>query len=67
MPGPRSFEHEHILPEDLRRLEVCESRIGYRFKNPDYLHQALTHSSIKTTQRTIYQEKNSSAFTCPPG
>lgn len=51
MPGPRSFEHEHISPEDLRRLEVCESRVGYRFKNPDYLHQALTHSSIKTIEK----------------
>lgn len=48
MAGPRSFEHEHITAEDLRRLEACESRIGYTFENPDYLLQALTHSSIKT-------------------
>lgn len=48
MAGPRSFEHEHIQAEDLRRLEACESRVGYTFKNPDHLLQALTHSSIKT-------------------
>lgn len=48
MVGPRSFEHEHITPDDLRRLEVCESRVGYTFSNPDLLLQALTHSSIKT-------------------
>lgn len=48
MAGPRSFEHEHISVEDMRRLEACEGRVGYRFENPDLLLQALTHSSIKT-------------------
>ncbi len=48
MPGPRSFEHENIEPDDLRRLELCEARIGYAFRNPEHLLQALTHSSIKT-------------------
>ena len=51
MPGPRSFEHEHIAPDDLRRLEMCESRIRYRFRNPDHLLQALTHSSIKSIEK----------------
>jgi len=48
MAGPRSFEHEHIPPEDLKRLEACEQRIGYTFQNHDHLLQALTHSSIKS-------------------
>ncbi|MEE8142960.1 MAG: ribonuclease III [Planctomycetota bacterium] len=48
MAGPRSFEHEHISPENMRRLELCEQAIGYTFKNPDHLLQALTHSSIKS-------------------
>ncbi|MBN1441093.1 MAG: ribonuclease III [Planctomycetes bacterium] len=33
---------------ELARIRLCEERIGYRFKDPSYLHQALTHSSIKT-------------------
>lgn len=48
MALPREFEHESISPEDLKRLEACEARIGYKFTNPGYLMQALTHSSIKT-------------------
>ncbi|MEM7260734.1 MAG: ribonuclease III [Planctomycetota bacterium] len=51
MAGPRSFEHEHIPTETLRRLEECERRIGYTFQDPNYLHQALTHSSIKTVDK----------------
>ena len=51
MPGPRSFEHEHIPEEDLRRLQVCETLIGYVFTNPNHLLQALTHSSIKTVEK----------------
>jgi len=48
MVGPRGFEHENILPSDLKRLEACEKRIGYRFQDPNHLVQALTHSSLKT-------------------
>lgn len=51
MAGPRSFEHEHIRPDQLRRLEECERRIGYEFRDPNYLLQALTHSSIKTIDK----------------
>ena len=51
MPGPRSFEHEHISAEDLRRLEACEVKVGYTFKNLDHLLEALTHSSIKTVEQ----------------
>ena len=32
----------------LKRLEVCEKRIGYHFRDPNHLVQALTHSSLKT-------------------
>ena len=48
MAGPRCFEHEHIPQDDLKRLEACEKRIGYTFRDPEHLLQALTHSSIKT-------------------
>ena len=48
MVGPRGIEHENIAPSDLKRLEVCEKRIGYHFKYPNHLVQALTHSSLKT-------------------
>src|SRR4029453_9849911 len=34
---------------DLARLRECEKLLGYRFKDPQLLQQALTHSSIKTT------------------
>ena len=30
------------------RIRACERDIGYRFRNPQMLLQALTHSSIKT-------------------
>ena len=48
MVGPRGFENENIAPTDLKRLEACEKRIGYSFKDPNHLVQALTHSSLKT-------------------
>ena len=48
MVGPRGFEHANIAPSDLTRLEACEKRIGYSFKDPNHLVQALTHSSLKT-------------------
>ncbi|MCA8961463.1 MAG: ribonuclease III [Planctomycetes bacterium] len=51
MAGPRSFEHEHIPRETMRRLEECERRIAYTFSDPNYLLQALTHSSIKTIDK----------------
>ena len=51
MPAPRSFEQDHISPEDLQRLEACEQRIGYEFESLDYLLQGLTHSSIKTVDQ----------------
>ncbi len=33
--------------EDAARLEACEKRLGYRFKNRDLLSLALTHASDK--------------------
>jgi ribonuclease-3 len=33
---------------DLARIRGCEEEIGYRFRDPTLLLQALTHSSIKT-------------------
>ena len=33
--------------EDAARLEACEKRLGYRFKNRDHLVLALTHASDK--------------------
>ena len=33
---------------DRDRIQKCEERIGYRFRDPGLLLQALTHSSIKT-------------------
>ncbi len=40
-PGPLS-------EADLGRIRSCETDIGYRFRDPSLLLQALTHSSIKT-------------------
>ncbi|MFN0060119.1 MAG: ribonuclease III [Planctomycetota bacterium] len=51
MTVPRSFEHENLTPDQLKRLEECEQRIGYTFKNPNYLLQALTHSSMKSVDQ----------------
>lgn len=33
---------------ELSRVRSCESHLGYRFREPQLLLQALTHSSIKT-------------------
>ncbi len=33
---------------DLRNLEECEAKVQYEFRDLRLLHQALTHSSIKT-------------------
>lgn len=33
---------------DLSRARECEAQLGYRFREPQLLLQALTHSSIKT-------------------
>ncbi len=36
-------------PEDrLQLIELCQARIGYQFKNPQLLQEALTHASIAT-------------------
>src|SRR6266540_6026787 len=37
-----------ITEADLVRIRGCEEEIGYRFRDPSLLLQALTHSSIKT-------------------
>lgn len=37
-----------MTESDLVRVRQCEGQIGYRFKEPGFLVQALTHSSIKT-------------------
>ncbi len=30
---------------ELQKVEICQERIGYRFKNPELLRSALTHAS----------------------
>jgi ribonuclease III len=37
-----------VSEADLTRIRKCEGEIGYRFRDPTLLLQALTHSSIKT-------------------
>ena len=37
-----------LTAEEIERLKRCQERIGYRFRNPRLLLQALTHASIKT-------------------
>ena len=39
---------EPLPAEELSRVRKCEEQIGYAFKVPYFLVQALTHSSIKT-------------------
>jgi ribonuclease-3 len=39
---------QHLGELELRRVRECEERLGYRFRDPQLLLQALTHSSIKT-------------------
>lgn len=39
-----------MTEQDLARIRRCEEEIGYRFKEPSFLLQALTHSSIKTPE-----------------
>jgi ribonuclease-3 len=42
-------QSRECLPEaDLARMRECELLLGYHFKEPQLLFQALTHSSIKT-------------------
>jgi ribonuclease-3 len=37
-----------LTESDLARVRECEVHLGYRFRDPQFLVQALTHSSIKT-------------------
>jgi len=37
-----------LAEQELGRVRDCEAQLGYRFKEPQLLSQALTHSSIKT-------------------
>jgi ribonuclease-3 len=47
--GAESTNGNGGIPElDLARIRDCERDIGYRFRDPTLLLQALTHSSIKT-------------------
>jgi ribonuclease-3 len=39
---------EGLGDSDLARIRECEAELGYRFREPQFLAQALTHSSIKT-------------------
>ena len=41
-------ERDSLTEKELGRVRECEEQIGYRFKEPSFLVQALTHSSIKT-------------------
>lgn len=36
--------------EELGRLQLCQSRVTYEFRDLTYLSQALTHSSIKSAE-----------------
>jgi ribonuclease-3 len=42
--------NETLTESDLARLRECERHVGYCFKDPTLLAQALTHSSIKTEE-----------------
>jgi ribonuclease-3 len=44
-PSPWNSPYEG----EVARLRDCEARVGYRFRDIAILEQALTHSSIKTT------------------
>jgi ribonuclease-3 len=45
---PPPFQRDVLGGAELARLRECEAQIGYRFREPELLFQALTHSSIKT-------------------
>lgn len=42
------FLRDALSEQELLRVRDCEAQVGYRFKEPQLLSQALTHSSIKT-------------------
>ena len=44
-----SLYGEPLSEGEIARLRDCEGRMGYRFRDVTILEQALTHSSIKTT------------------
>ena len=46
--GPVRSPAEEITGADMEKIRACEAQIGYRFRDPSLLLQALTHSSIKT-------------------
>ena len=48
MMAPSNFRNDTLTDAELSRMRECEERIGYRFRDPTLLGQALTHSSIKT-------------------
>ena len=41
---------EELGESDLRNLHECEKKVTYQFRDLRFLHQALTHSSIKTLE-----------------
>ena len=42
------WAEEELDDSDLNNLRECEQKISYQFRDLRFLHQALTHSSIKT-------------------
>lgn len=42
------LEAQELSESDRQQISECEANIGYRFRDPSFLVQALTHSSIKT-------------------
>ena len=41
---------EELGESELSNLHACEGKIAYNFRDLRFLHQALTHSSIKTLE-----------------
>ena len=48
MSPSQVWQNEELTESDLERLRECASRLSYSFRDYRWLHQALTHSSIKT-------------------
>lgn len=49
--------NENIKKEDLRRISILEKELKYKFKNKEYILNAITHKSYAYENATKYNER----------
>lgn len=47
--------NSQLTKEQLQSVRACEALLGYKFSNPDYLYEAITHASVANSRLLSYE------------